>query len=147
MVIFPVYLRSMGMILQYLKASPVYPGMQLHDGEWLITWQLAFVPQVPGQGSIHLFLMQALLEGHSELWTHSGLQFSYGFPTYSGRHMHEPAPFSFLQMAFVPQGEGIHGFKFSGAGRFTRKIIGVFDWSLTFIQHLLIGSVPLSRKA
>lgn len=60
--------------LQYVNGSPVYPGMQVQEGKWLTTWQLAFWPQVPGQGSWHLFLMQALFEGQSELRTHSGRQ-------------------------------------------------------------------------
>jgi hypothetical protein len=43
-------------------------------GIWFITEHSAFCPQVPGQGSTHLFLMQALSLGQSELSTHSGLQ-------------------------------------------------------------------------
>lgn len=39
-----------------------------------MTWQIAFCPQVPGQGSWHLLRMQALFDGQSELSTHSGLQ-------------------------------------------------------------------------
>lgn len=65
----------------------------------------AFCPQIPTQGSIHLFLTQALLIGHSLLRTHSGLQPAYGSPEYSGKQ--EQMPLS--QRAFDPQGEDAHG--------------------------------------
>lgn len=42
------------------KGSPVYPGEQLQIGLWFNTWQRAFVPHVPGQGSLHFWLIQAL---------------------------------------------------------------------------------------
>ena len=67
------FLRSFWMTLQYLNGSPVYPEKQVQDGKWLTTWQTAFWPQVPGQGSWHLFEMQARFDGQSELRTHSGL--------------------------------------------------------------------------
>jgi len=47
----------------------------------------------------------------SEFITHSGLQPSYGFPLYSGKQLHEPAPLYSLHIAFIPQGEGMHGFR------------------------------------
>lgn len=82
-------------------------------GKWFTTWQLAFCPHVPGQGFWHLFLIQARFEEQSEFKMHSGLQFSYGLPTYSGKHVHEPTPFCSLQMALAPQGDGIQGVKLS----------------------------------
>lgn len=39
-----------------------------------MAWQLALFPQVPGHGSLHFWLMQALFKEHSELTVHSGLQ-------------------------------------------------------------------------
>lgn len=39
-----------------------------------MTLQTEFIPQVPGQGSMHLLLLQALFGTHSEFTTHSGLQ-------------------------------------------------------------------------
>lgn len=77
---------------------------------------MAFWPQVPGHGSVHLFLTHALFEGQSEFKTHSGLQPSYGFPIYSGKQVQEPAPLSSLQIAFAPHGEGVQGVAFSGGG-------------------------------
>lgn len=53
--------------------------------------------------------MQALFEVQSEFKMHSGRHPSYGFPMYSGKHEHEPAPFCSLQTAFGPHGEGVHG--------------------------------------
>jgi hypothetical protein len=45
------FLHCTGCGLQDLNGSPVYPGWQVQDGKWFTTWQPAFVPQVPGQGS------------------------------------------------------------------------------------------------
>lgn len=102
-------LRSTGWMLQYWKGLPMYPTWHVHLGTWLITWQSAFWPQVPGQGSWHLFRMQARFDGQSEFRTHSGRQPSYGFPVYSGRQVHDPALFCCLQMALAPQGVGLQG--------------------------------------
>lgn len=59
---------------QTINALPEKPGKQLHIGIWLITLHSAFWPHVPGQGSTHLFRIQALSLGQSEFKTHSGLQ-------------------------------------------------------------------------
>jgi hypothetical protein len=70
----------LGNILQFTKGFPVYPCGQLHIDIWFTTTHCAFCPQVPGHGSVHLFLMHALFLGHSVLRTHSGLQAEYGSP-------------------------------------------------------------------
>lgn len=57
-----------------MNGFPVFPRLQVQIGLWLITLQSEFIPHVPGQGSMHLLLLQALLKAHSELTTHSGLQ-------------------------------------------------------------------------
>lgn len=57
------------------NGSPVNLSGQLQTGLWFTTWQIAPIPQVPGQGSIHFWLLHAWMRGHSELCTHSGLQF------------------------------------------------------------------------
>lgn len=85
-------------------------------GRWLITWHSAFCPHVPGHGSWHLFLVQALFEEQSEFRIHSGRQPSYGFPKYSGKHWHDPMPFCSRQIAFDPQGFGSHGDRISSTG-------------------------------
>lgn len=73
-----IFLRF-GTRRQIVNGSPVYPSIQVQTGTWLITWQLAPVPQDPGQGSRHLSLMHAKLLEHSWWMTHSGLQFG-GLP-------------------------------------------------------------------
>lgn len=78
---------------------------------WLTTSQLAPCPHVPIHGSRHLLRIQALSLEHSVFNTHSGRQFSYGFPVYSGKHSQFPFP---LQTAFGPQGDGLHGSDASG---------------------------------
>ena len=70
----------MGIKVQSLKASPVKPSGQEQIGMWLETEQIALIPQVPGQGSEHLFLIQALYIKQSLLTKHSGRQPSYGLP-------------------------------------------------------------------
>ena len=63
-----------GLSLHAVNGSPIYPSTQVQEGMWFITLHWALIPHVPGQGSTHLFLWHALLEGQSELTTHSGLQ-------------------------------------------------------------------------
>lgn len=70
-------------------------------------------PQVPGQGSVHLYLWHARFVGHSAFTTHSGLQFG-GDPWYSGRHEHTAFPFLSMHLLFGPQGDGVHGCGVSG---------------------------------
>lgn len=93
-------------IVHKANAFPDIPGGQLHIGTWLYTLQIAFCPQVPGQGSAHLFRIHALLRGQSVFKTHSGRQPEYGSPRYSGIHVQMPS----LHWALDPQGEGLHGF-------------------------------------
>ena len=66
-----------------MNGSPVYPGEHVHIGLWFRTWHFALIPQVPGQGSTHFWLLHASFWGHSELVTHSGLQVG-GAPIYPG---------------------------------------------------------------
>lgn len=56
-----------------------------------MTLHKAFDAQVPGQGSTHLFRMQARSRGQSVLSTHSGRQPVYGSPWYSGIHVQIPS--------------------------------------------------------
>lgn len=65
--------------------------------------------QTPGHGSLHLFCMQANLDGQSVLITHSGRQPSYGLPTNDSAHLQDPAPFLSVHIALSPQGDGSHG--------------------------------------
>lgn len=52
---------------------------------------MAFVPQVPGHGSLHLLYMHALFLGQSLFSTHSGLHPEYGSPWNSGLHLQVPS--------------------------------------------------------
>ena len=75
------------MSVQTVNGSPVNPDGQEQIGLCLTVSHLAFNPQVPWtQGSTHFERIQALFMGHSELTTHSGLQFG-GVPINSGRHV------------------------------------------------------------
>lgn len=64
-------LRS-GFCLHAVKGSPMYPSMQVQDGTWFKTLHTALIPHTPGQGSMQCSCWHALLEGQSELTTHSG---------------------------------------------------------------------------
>lgn len=63
-----------GGIWQLLNGSPTYPSKHVHIGLCALTMQRAFNPQEPGQGSTHLFRIQAWLPAHSWFMEHSGLQ-------------------------------------------------------------------------
>lgn len=58
-----------------MKGFPVKPCLHTHIGLWLITLQFAFTPQAVRHGLEHFFSTHARFAGHSELTTHSGLQF------------------------------------------------------------------------
>lgn len=103
--------------------SPVKPGRQEQVGAWLITLHSAFIPHVPGQGSLHLLFIQALLRSQSLLTTHSGLQPVYGSPKYSDKHAQDPAPFRSLHIAFAPHGDGLQGSLGVSVGGARRKIM------------------------
>jgi len=100
---------SLGGTWHSLDGSPTYPSRQAHLGTWLRTLHTALIPQVPGQGSLHFWLMQALFDGHSLLRTHSGLQERYGSPWKPGRHLQAAARPSSEHSALSPHGLGSHG--------------------------------------
>ncbi|CAB0002809.1 unnamed protein product [Nesidiocoris tenuis] len=87
---------------------PVYPSGQIHWGVWLTTLQMASVPHVPGQGSLHFWLIQARFDGHSLLLAHSGLQFG-GDPWKSGKQEHEGLSPTALHCELGPHGDGAQG--------------------------------------
>lgn len=100
------------------------PTGQLHTGIWLYTLQIAFWPQVPIQGSLHLFLMQASWGLQSLLLTHSGLQPVYGSPWYSWIQVHIP----FVHSALIPHGNGMHGLWVSNTGTRYTFIITFYNY-------------------
>lgn len=100
------------------NGSPVKPGLQLHIGLWFTTWHKAFNPQVPGHGSIHFWLTQALFIEHSVEITHSGLQIG-GLPMKPGTQEQTAWPLISLHWLLGPQGEGLHGFCGSSSEMFS----------------------------
>lgn len=85
------------------------PSLQLQIGLWLTTWHLAFNPQVPGQGSMHLLFKHACCKGHSALTIHSGLH-DGGLPLKPGWQEQTGIPLLILHILFGPQGDGWQGF-------------------------------------
>lgn len=77
-------------------------------GLWLITSHLAFRPHVLAQGFAQRNLWHALLEGHSALTVHSGLQFG-GAPMNVSMHEQTAKPFATLHLLLAPQGDGMQG--------------------------------------
>lgn len=95
--------------IHLMKGSPVCLGAQLQIGLWFTTWHRAFIPQVPGHGSIHFWFTQAWLSGHSELETHSGLQVG-GLPIKPGTQEQTAWPLTSLHWLLGPHGDGLQGF-------------------------------------
>lgn len=83
----------------------MYRFRQVHMGLWLITLHSAFGPHGPGQGDTHFWFLHDLSAGHSELTTHSGLQFG-GEPWYSGKHEQTLCPLVIRHWLLEPQGDG-----------------------------------------
>lgn len=65
---------------------------QVHIGLCFTTLHFASTPHDPAQGSIHFWLLQALLGAQSELTTHSGRQ-SGGLPKNPKIHVQTAWPF------------------------------------------------------
>lgn len=104
-----------------VNGSPVKPGGQLQIGLWFITVQRAWSPHVPGQGSVHFWLLHAWFWRHSELTTHSGLHVG-GLPMYPVRHEQTAWPLISRHWLFGPQGDGLHGCVTAGtAGRWWKQ--------------------------
>lgn len=106
------------------------PEGQLHTGLWLTTWHNAFQPQVPEQGSMHFWLLQAWFLGQSELTTHSGLQLG-GLPRNPGTQEHTAWPFIALHWLLGPQGDGLQGFTCT-CSKFKNNVI--FFYSQIFLK-------------
>ena len=118
------------------------PGGQLHIGTWLMTLQIALLPQIPGHGSRHLLREQANSREQSLLRTHSGRQPMYGSPKYSGKQ--EQTPFS--QRAFAPHGDKAHGSSSTGDTIFTRKREWINCLGAGISWHLQSGGFRLQRS-
>ena len=67
---------GLGLILissHLTNGSPAKPARHVQIGLWAITEHWALMPHVPGQGSTHLYPMQASWAGQSDCLVHSGL--------------------------------------------------------------------------
>ena len=70
--------------------------------------QLENFKKIPGHGSLHFWLIQAWVVGHSVFKTHSGLQATKGFPMYPlFIHSQTAPPSKTVHSVFVPQGLGL----------------------------------------
>lgn len=103
--------------------------MQMQLGLWLTTLQSAFSPHVPGQGSLHFWLIQAKWLEHSLLLTHSGLQLG-GWPINWGKQEQDGDPLISLHWALGPQGDGLHGS--TNIGSFTEIFTDYLNCSTKF---------------
>lgn len=81
---FSTTIGSWGTSKHLTKGSPVVFEGQLQIAEWLMTWHLALIPQVPRHGSSHFCRMQARFVEQSLFKIHSGLQ-EGGDPIYCGK--------------------------------------------------------------
>lgn len=125
---------------------------------WLLIWQKALIPQVPGHGSTHFIRVQALFKGQSEFTTHSGRHPSYGLPKYPSKHWQEPTPLCSLHIAFEPHGLGLHGFKISfgiraiglhcenGSPVYPSWHIHIGEW-LTTLHSVFVPQLPTHGSA
>lgn len=91
------------------------------------------VPHEPGQGSRHLLLMHACVEGQSGLMMHSTRQLG-GAPKKSGWHWHTGPLSSARQMELGPHGEGTQGSVDGGAS---------FSFSIAGISKQLLNGSPV----
>lgn len=108
-----------------INGSPVNRSGHEQTGLWLTTTHLAWMPHVPGQGSLHFWLAQASFCRQSELRVHSGRQRG-GDPRNSGAQLHTACPFSSRHMLFGPQGFGLHGLVTRGTMRWD-NIVNIFS--------------------
>lgn len=51
--------RGVSSFRHEINGLPTNPSKQEHTGAWLTAWHTEFSPQTPGQGSLHLFWIQA----------------------------------------------------------------------------------------
>ena len=102
-----------GFCVQRENGSPMVPGGQLQMGLWFCTSHTAKTPQVPGQGSMHFWAMQAMRAEQSVFCRHSALQPSaeMGSPWKPLLQLQTTSPdLSSLHSVLGPQGEGSQGF-------------------------------------
>ena len=100
-------------------------------GLWLTTSHRAPTPQLPGQGSMHFWLLHAWFCRQSVLTTHSGLQVG-GLPRYPLMHEQTAWPFIDRHSLFWPQGVGLHGFVSNWAVKGNKLVFQLYFLSKYF---------------
>lgn len=107
---FAVILNKYSRIIeQRSNGFPVYFIGHEQIGLWFITSHFAPRPQLPIQGSIHFWLLQASFNGQSELIVHSG-RHNGGVPKKPLIHEQTPCWLITLHWLLGPHGLGLHGF-------------------------------------
>lgn len=117
--------------VQAAKGSPLKPWGHLQMGLWLTTEHSALTPQLPGQGSLHFWLTQALESSQSELTTHSGRQVG-GLPMKPSIHLQTAIPFTSWQWLFGPQGDGVQ--EFCTVSSNEKKSVNLISSILNFME-------------
>lgn len=130
------------------NGSPVIPLGHTQIGLWLITRHFAWIPQAPSQGSLHFWLIQASSVRHSELITHSGLQFG-GMPINSDWQVQTAWSLFSRHIELGPHGDGVHGFTGVGAKEKTKNRIirdsMNYKYELLFWYNLRTLWISLNR--
>lgn len=127
-----MYLR--GGIVHLMKGSPVWEGGHTQIGLWFTTWQTAPIPQLPGQGFKHFWLLQASFWGQSVLTIHSGLQVG-GLPIYPLMQEQTAWLFTTRHSLFGPHGDWLHGL----TGGCTSKD----NWYIIFVNFSYVISLQI----
>lgn len=112
------------------NGSPVYPDLQVQIGLWFTTIHCALSPHVPGHGSMHFWLEQAMFNLQSVLTAHSGRQFG-GFPIKPRIQTQTACPLTSLHWLLGPHGEGWH------------KLIGSVDTEKDITLNFTINKYTL----
>ena len=112
-----VYLLGLtGIGSHWWKGSPSYPRLHVQIGLWLMTAHCALMPQDPGHGFLHFWLIQARSREHSDDMMHSGLQPEAGLPKNPGTQVHTGRPSTASQREFGPHGLRSHGSSLGSTG-------------------------------
>ena len=102
-----------------------------------MTRHSALYPQVPGQGSIHLFCEQAKVLIQSELTVHSGRQPEYGSPKYSLLQVQTQVLPRTDESALDPHGFGLQGSLGGGGAEIVNRNLGTKDFRFFKITNYM----------
>lgn len=106
----------------------MYCKGQEHIGLCFITSHLAPTPQVPRQGLIHFWLLQASFSEHSALIVHSG-RHEGGLPMYVGRQEQTAWLLISLHWLFCPHGLGLQGRVFATGTMCINLLLNILSYA------------------